>query len=127
MRSKQPYEVSKFELELLIGHIELQQRLQLDNSAKAGELPVRHILYDPGIVRTNIAVTALNNVVLEWLMQLAFLLVRLLCFARRRPVVNFDAGSPAWVPLTRDDTLQGSSFGRTPRSCRPSLYFPSFV
>lgn len=76
MRSTHPYEVSKFELELLVGHLELQQQQYLDNNAKAEQLPVRHILYDPGIVRSNMAVSALNNVLLEWLMQVAFLIVR---------------------------------------------------
>lgn len=74
--STHPYEVSKFELELLIGHLELQQRLQLDSS-KNEDLPVRHILYDPGIARTNIAVSVLNSMLLEWLMQTAFFIVSL--------------------------------------------------
>lgn len=75
LRCTHPYEVSKFELELLVGHLELQQQLRLDDNAKAEQLPVRHILYDPGIVLTNIASNVLTNPFLRWSTQIMFLIV----------------------------------------------------
>ncbi|KAL5527086.1 hypothetical protein ACEPAG_5877 [Sanghuangporus baumii] len=65
LRNAKSYEASKHQIDLLVGWFEQQQQ-----ERKA--LRVRHFLCHPGVVRTNIAVKSLNNVVLDLCMQLAF-------------------------------------------------------
>lgn len=59
-----PYEASKYEMDLIVGHLEKLQINQMQSSSTEGsdvadERKVRHLLVNPGIVATNIASNAI--------------------------------------------------------------------
>ena len=71
--TEKPYDASKYQIDLVAGHLEREQQ----RAIVAGEkIPIRHFIAHPGVVRTNIAISTLNSVVLDYCMQLAFLIVR---------------------------------------------------
>ena len=65
LKCKFPYEASKYEMDLIAGHLEELQLRQMQTSSKVGrdvaddERKVRHLLVNPGIVATNIAANAI--------------------------------------------------------------------
>lgn len=75
VRALRPYEASKYQMDLLAGWFEQEQQRRLSES-KSKDVPVRHLLFHPGVVRTNIAVKSLNSHLLDCCMQLSFLIVR---------------------------------------------------
>lgn len=81
VRSARSYEASKYQMELLVGHLEQAQHRAL---AAGAPPPVRHLLCHPGVVRTNIALKSLNSKFLEYLMQLCFFIVRAVSHPRLR-------------------------------------------
>ncbi|EJD00851.1 uncharacterized protein FOMMEDRAFT_21336 [Fomitiporia mediterranea MF3/22] len=89
VRNARSYEASKYQIDLLAGWFEQRQQRALsvsDKKREAGfkdgnantQVPVRHFLFHPGVVRTNIATKSLNSNVLDFLMQLSFLMAHFL-------------------------------------------------
>lgn len=73
------YEASKFQTDLMVGHFESQQQMQLVKSAanddENTEVPrIRHVLVHPGVASTNIAAASLNWL-LMFFMDLSFYFV----------------------------------------------------
>lgn len=74
VRNPKSYEASKYQMDLLVGWFEQQQQLKI-SEGEGAKVPVRHFIFHPGVVRTNIAVKSLNSVVLDYCMQLSFFIV----------------------------------------------------
>ena len=101
IQSKCPYEGSKYQVDLLAAYLDEQQRRNcvlgregedpallspspLPTSPPSSSISIQHLLCHPGVVRTNIAIKSLNNnILLDYLMQFAFLLVCILSIALR--------------------------------------------
>lgn len=70
------YEASKYQMDLLAGTLEARQHEKLKTAGGQVNLPVRHLLWHPGVVITNIARESLrNNWYLEVQTQFLFYLV----------------------------------------------------
>ena len=91
--STHSYEASKYEMELLVGYFETLQETETKSSASVEEngharlivngnedtsrRPIRHFVVTPGVVVTNFVAASLNySIVLHYLMQSVFYLVR---------------------------------------------------
>lgn len=96
LNSEKPYDASKYQIDLLAGHLELEQQRELSAGA---DVPVRHLLIHPGVVRTNIATKSLNSCVLDSLMQLAFFIVRRPTGSSSMTYILFTGRLTAWDPL----------------------------
>ncbi|KLO19773.1 hypothetical protein SCHPADRAFT_817415 [Schizopora paradoxa] len=71
LKNDHSYEATKYQMDLLVGTFEARQE-------DASDPLIRHLLEHPGVVKTNILTSSVNNFILEALAQMLFYLVRFL-------------------------------------------------